>query len=205
MLTNSLPHFRNIANVQSPGSQSSKGTCSSDQDYMHSSKSTSEIFDNFITNNYANNYYVADGSNSAGSVDGLGLDEIDEIDTNNMAIYSADLPVKKERRTGGVIINTSVDSSQPKQAESLKEGSTEVKSLNVLETPKVSPSSSLSLLLPNAAENINELNSADADLMLNILGEPTTSAEKQVDASGQMVEANVPLNIGYDETSQVSQ
>lgn len=161
---------------------------------MHSSAATSDVFANFITNNYANNYYVADqdASNSVGSVDGLGLDEIDEIDTKNMAIYSADLPIKKERSTGGgAIINTSVTTAQQKQ---LKNENTEAKPTKMPETPKMEPSASKSLLLPNSAENIQELNSADADLMLNILG----------DSTGQMAGSNVALNTGYDEMSQVS-
>lgn len=160
---------------------------------------------NFITNNYANNYYVADQdeSISAGSVDGLGLDEIDEIDTNNMAIYSADLPIKKERRTANVILNNSVRPTQVQQPKKEKTVTMPVKVIQ--EPPKESRPTSESLLLPSSSECNQELNSVDADLMLNILGDdPSTSNKNDAGGSNQMNDSNVARNSVYEETSQVS-
>lgn len=49
-----------MTNVQSPGSQSSKGSSSVDQDY-NSAPTVPDVLANFINNNYGNNnYYVAD-------------------------------------------------------------------------------------------------------------------------------------------------
>lgn len=200
-------NYRNVAHVHSPGSQSSKGSSSLDQDYINPPSETSDVFANFFTNNYANNYYVADqdGSNSAESVDNLGLDEIDEIDTNNMAIYSANLPIKKERRNAGVIINSSEKSTvQKQQKQPMKKEPTPAKAVKMLETPKVSPSHSKSLLLPKRPESVQELNAEDADLMLNILGDQSTDNNNSAADNNQNSDATTTQNVVYDETSQVS-
>ena len=167
---------------------------------MHSPSETSDVFANFITNNYANNYYVPDHEIiSAGSVEGLSFDEIDEIDTNNMAIYSGDAPVKKERRTGNVIVNTSVASVQPQAQPPVKKERAETKPVKMLQTPKVLPSASKSLLLPNS-EAAKVLNTADADLMLNMLGDQAISNQNVAGSSNQMAGTNITPY----ETAQVS-
>lgn len=54
--------YSKTTNIQSPGSQSSKGSSSFDQDYTYASASSvPDVMANFINNNYGkNNYYAAD-------------------------------------------------------------------------------------------------------------------------------------------------
>lgn len=144
-----------MSNVKSPGSQSSKGSSSRDQDFIPPTKIPASL-KNFITNNYGNNYYVADldaASTGAGSVEGLcGLDDVDEIDTNNMAIYSGDAN-RKDRATMMNQESLSADS-------------------RAKELPTQMPSTGKSLLItPNSSTQED----IDANLILNVLGDQIAS------------------------------
>lgn len=187
-----------MTNVQSPGSQSSKGSSSFDQDYISASAPTvPDVLANFINNNYGNsNYYVADfesnflrqmltcdgrksgivrrhlayfewslslnislilspsfaDADGASNADGFGLDEIDEIDTNQMQIYDG-APVKSRRPD---VYN---DGKQQQQQQ--------VKQEPVPDTIEQQVSNSGKSLLKNIETPI------DADLMLNTLNEVT--------------------------------
>lgn len=185
----------NTANVQSPGSQSSKGSSSLDQEYLPAT-TMPDVLTNFITNNYGDNYYVADQDGTSASVDELGLDDIDEeIDTKNMAIYSG-ASKKKERRTGS-------GTSQ----QQLKKEPTDTESKSVPETSRKSQSIGESLLIPS--ESINDSlemdNAIDADLMLNALNEqPSGSDLMEGNMENQMMDPLVNQNTIFDESSQVS-
>lgn len=173
-----------MSNVQSPGSQSSKGSSSRDQDFIPSTDIPASL-KKFVTNNYRNNYYVPDqdaASTGAGSVEGLcGLDDVDEIDTNNMAIYSGDANIKD-----------CSDGPIGMKQESL------VANSRAEELPTQMPSTGKSLLL---TPNSNAQEDIDADLMLNVLGDQVASTSGNVQNSG--IDSLVIPNNMFDETSQV--
>lgn len=126
----------------------------------------------------------------------MGLDDIDEIDTKNMEIYSG-VPVKKERRA---VSGTAVQ--QP-----LKEKPADKKPVNVSAESKKqnSPSMGQSLLLPteNAVESLELDNEIDADLMLNALNETGGSDLLGGNMENQIMDPLVAENTIFDETSQV--
>jgi hypothetical protein len=169
-----------MTNVQSPGSHSSKGSSSLDQDYMPST-TMPEILTNYINNNYGNNYYVADGeNNSSGSNDELGLDDIDEIDTNNMEIYNG-APIKKDR------------------AGDLKQETDESETVKFLQAQPTTAGKSL--LIPSKSISNSTTEEIDADLMMNALSDQAgTSSSIQTPNMDQLVAQNTM----YDETSQVN-
>lgn len=140
---------------------------------------TPESLANFITNNYAtDNCYVPDqdgASNSAGSVDGFAFEDIDEIDTKNMAIYS-----------GGA---KKTDDSVTRQSGS-KSDSTSKK-----QEPIKSELARKSLLLPSNSAVGSAQGAVDTDLMLNVLDQGSSgSSEKETVAAPNSL---------FDETSQV--
>lgn len=155
-----------------------------------------DVLTNFITNNYGDNYYVADQDGTSASVDGLGLDDIDEeIDTKNMAIYSG-ASKKRERRTGS-------GTSQ----QQLKKEPTDAESKSVPETSRTSQSIGKSLLLPSESigDSLEMDNAIDADLMLNALNEqPSGSDLMEGNMENQMMDPLVNQNTIFDESSQVS-
>lgn len=165
---------------------------------------TPESLANFISNNYASdNYYVADhdvASNSAGSIDGFGLDDIDEIDTNNMAIYSG-VPIKKENRAeagmhkgASGMKKESVDSGEVIK---LDQASAQQKaSRKVLTTA----TNSKSLLLPSNTDIGNVQGAVDADIMLNVMGQLDQGSSGSSENGNKVTAAQ---NSVYDETSQV--
>lgn len=171
-----------MSSVQSPGSasQSSKGSSCFEQDFIPAPKIPAAL-NNIIANNYGNNYYVADidgASNGAGSVEGLGLDDIDEIDTNNMAIYSGKT-FKKDRTSGAAGVK---------------------KEPVVADSTDAMPSSGKSLLIPTAAETQQEI---DADLMMNVLEDQVASSSgntQDLNTNSLAISNNM---LTFDETSQV--
>lgn len=149
---------------------------------------------NFIANNYGDNYCVADvDGTSTSAVDELGLDDIDEIDTKNMAIYSR-TPTKRERRSGGT------------SQQNMKKEPTDKEAIKVSEVPRKSQSVGQSLLIPSEnAESQEMVNQIDADLMLNALNEqPTGSDLLGGNMENQMMDPLAAQNTIFDETSQVS-
>lgn len=143
-----------------------------------------------MANNYGNNYYVADNNGSAGSID-LGLDDIDEIDTNSMAIYNDAPAAKKEVRGGKRTQNVS------------KQDSANTNSMNVADarrSPQI-PNKSL-LIAPN--KDANEASSLiDADLMLNVFDEQLT--DNSAGTSGLLDNKVEAQNTLFDDVSQVRQ
>lgn len=173
--------------MKSPGSQSSKaskGSSSLEQDFLQSSM-TPEDLTNFITNNYANNnYYVPDLEESGCSADSLGLEEVDEIDTNNMEIYSG-VPIKKGILTGAALKQEPVDDFVPIPQE----------------LPKVPQTAAgKSLLIPS--KNVNSCTQDEVDLMLNVLDDHTAGTSGSIQST--LVDPVVGQNVGFDDTSQVS-
>lgn len=168
-----------MSSVQSPGSasQSSKGSSCFDQDFMPTPKIPAAL-NNIIANNYGNNYYVADidGANGAGSVEGLDLEDIDEIDTNSMAIYSEET-FKKDRPSGAAGVK---------------------KEPVVADSTQAMPSSGKSLLIPLAADSQLEI---DADLMMNVLEDQVASSSSN--AQDLNTNSLAVSNNMFDETSQV--
>lgn len=149
---------------------------------------------NFISNNYGNNYHVADldgASNSAGSIDGLGLEDVDEIDTKNMTIYSG-VGDKRERR--------------PVRQQQLKKEPVEVETIN--DQSQMSNTTTSSLLLPSNL-GAQEIDPIDADLMLNTLGDQPTGSGNSLSGLDQgsdngLGSQSIAQNQLFDETSQVS-
>lgn len=142
----------------------------------------------FIANNYGNNYCVADYDESAG----LGLDNIDEIDTNSMAIYSGE-SVKKDLRG-------SKRSQQPSKQEPA-----DANSLKVDDAKRQPQLSSNSLLIPSGNDANETSNVIDADLMLNVLDEQQMMNDAIASTSGLMENNDVEAqNTLFDETSPVT-
>lgn len=187
-------------NIQSPGSQSSsKGSKSSsgleDDLYFDATnhyKNVMKKFDdaiNPITNleNIGTNYFA-----DTNGPDDLELDDIDEIDTNNMAIYSG-APLKKDRKYFG---GSSSSSSSASNLVMKKDGKQN--------KPIVVPQTGKSLLNKN---NIG--GKSLPEIKIDILNEEAVSGEdvlaQAVDAAeispnsltGQSVVSN------YDENSRV--
>lgn len=139
---------------------------------------TPESLANFITNNYASdNYYVADqdlASNSAGSADGFGFDDIDEIDTKNMAIYSDGAKKMEDVRAAGIKDSTSIK-QEPVKGELARK----------------------SLLLPSNSASGSVQQTLDTDLMLNVLDQGSTGSSEKDDKTA------AAQNSMFDETSQV--
>lgn len=144
-----------------------------------------------MTNNYGNNYYVADNNGSAGSID-LGLDDIDEIDTNSMAIYN-DAPVaKKELRGGKRTQNVS------------KQDSANTNSMNVADARRSPQIPSKSLLIAPSQDGNEASSLIDADLMLNVFDDQLTD-NNSAGTSG-LLDNNMKVeaqNTLFDDASQV--
>lgn len=125
----------------------------------------------------------------------MGLDDIDEIDTNNMAIYSG--PAKKKLRSSRFFPENEDGSNfvkqEPTQADSVN--------ISKLQTP------GKSLLIPssnNAGEKSQ--NNNNPNIMIKILNDEVTNDATDVGTSQNVASASVdPLvaPINYDETSQV--
>jgi len=179
-----------MTNVQSPESQSSKGSNSLDEDYVLSS-TVPDVLANFVTNNYGNNYYVADqdGLSNGDSLDGLGLDDMDEIDTNNMTTYKA-VPAKKDRSGGAGKFSASVK-QEPVDLESL-----------AMPESLVLPSAGKSLLMPSET-NAGNSSQIDAD-MLNALADQELNSGNILPGPSS-ADPMVAQNTMFDENSQVSQ
>lgn len=185
-----------MSNVQSPGSPASKGSNISEQDSMQTT-TIPDAITNFLVNNYGNNC-VADVdavSNSAGSVDGLGRDDMDEIDTNNMAIYSRGTPLKRDNRTGaGAIAGPA--KREPIEAESATMSN---------KLPKKSQSAGDSLLIPSKPDAVPAVPTQDvidADMMLNVLTDQT-AAGPSGNVQKSSVDPLVAQNVTFDDTSKV--
>lgn len=168
--------FSNIANVQSPGSQSPGS---------QSPESQSSILTNYINNNYGNNYHVADQDGTS-NADALDLDDIDEIDTNNMAIYSG-APIKRSQKPD------------------LKHEPVEIASVPSPEKVQMPKSS---LLVPPSNSGRKSQQEIDADLMLNVLGDQATRDDIFAGTSGLLnnttaADPVVPRHTLFDESSQV--
>lgn len=144
----------------------------------------------FIANNYGNNYCVPDYDGSAGSTE-LGLDNIDEIDTNSMAIYSG-ASVKKDLR----------GDKRPQHL--LKQEPSDTNSLNVDDAERTPQFSSQSLLIPSSNDANETSNIIDADLMLNVLDEQQLMNDAIASTSGLMDNNAVETqNTLFDDVSQV--
>lgn len=174
-------------NVQSPESTSSKGSCSSDQDYLPTTDIPASITD-YMANNYGDNYYVADYDGSAGSVD-LGLEDIDEIDTNSMAIYN-DASAKKELRSSKRSQNNSNQEPVNKNT------------MNVASAKKTSQLPNKSLLIAPSKDGNDSSSLIDADLMLNFDEQLADNAN--AGTSGNLDSNTVEAqNTLFDDASQV--
>lgn len=143
-----------------------------------------DVLTNYINNNYGNNY-VADQDGTSNAADALGLDDIDEIDTNNMAIYSG-APIKS-----------------PQKPDS-KQEPVEIESVPLPEKVQMPKSS---LLVPPSNNGRQSQQEIDADLMLNVLGDQATRDDIFAGTSGlhnnTTADPVVPQHSLFDETSQV--
>lgn len=189
---NFLP-FSNITNVQSPGSQSSKGSSSLDQDYVQDT-AIPEALASFITNNYENNYYVPDmntTSPNSGSGDGFSLDDIDEIDTNNMEIYKNG---RRTLRSGTNSLRTSVK-QEPVEPESLNQH-------EPVQRQTASGKGGKSLLIPSKNIVNNAQNVVDEQVLYDVLGDQAASLipGSSMDLGSDQIAVQ---NTMFDETSQV--
>lgn len=174
--------FSSIPHVHSPGSQSSKGSSSLD-DYTPPTLMP-DVLTNYINNNYGNNYLVADQDGTSNAADALDLDDIDEIDTNNMAIYSG-APIKRSQKPD------------------LKKEPVEIDTVPLPEKVQVPKSS---LLVPANDNGQTSQQEIDADLMLNVLGDQATRDDIFAGTSGlnnTTADPAVPQHTLFDETSQV--
>lgn len=221
--------FRNFTNVQSPGSdsQSSKGSF---DDACNSSTTIPDLLNSYINNNYEHDCYVADQDavNSADSADDLNLDDIDEIDTNNMAIYSGAPILKKDRNgsSGGKVftgpdlqqqmkeepkdINNSVIFTNTPESKKEKKSTLGGKVFTGTDVPlqkmKTEPKKSKSLLITsqNKASDQAKQNQPRDDLM-NLLKQSSNDHMVAGTSGAQtapVVDPVVGQNI-FDENSQV--
>lgn len=152
----------------------------------------------FITNNnYGNDCYVADIDGTSNSADGLSFDDVDEIDTNSMEIYSG-APIKRERlaEAGGT---KKVQQQAKREPENSK----------TVEQKRKAQSSTKSLLIPSKNEQpVSNDPSLDADLMLNLMGDLESTATN-IDGAGTsgMAEGTsdtATQNLLFDEIEDVS-
>lgn len=156
--------------------------------------------ESFVANNYESNYYVPDfdgASNSAESVDDLDLDDVDEIDTNSMAIYSTSPKLKKEKRSVGKVVVSVPGKSSSQQKLKQEPVDTEAPMASSSNVPQ---STSQSLLTSSNIMSGNSSDAIDADLMLNVLNDPrgTPSTSGLADTT-----TSVAQNTLYDDSSRV--
>lgn len=121
----------------------------------------------------ATNTSGSDGGRPSSAISDNACEEIDEIDTNNMAIYSGS---KKDRS------NKYQENSIPQQAEASI------------------PSAGKSLLLPSPSKSIEDQNDQqelDVDLMLNVLNDPSVedAAAAGTSTNNQLNETPSPVGL----------
>lgn len=187
---------------------------------------TPESLANFITNNYTpDNYYVADqdgASNSAGSVDGFGFDDIDVIDTNNMAIYSGGAIKKDSRSSADIYSGSTSQKSETTQAASVKGigapakkekrtgavvrsmmKSEPTKQVAIVQAktqmPQV-PANDKSLLLPSNSAGGSTQHAVDTDLMLNVMEQLDQGSTGSSGNDEKLIDAQNSL---FDDITQV--
>ncbi|XP_070505662.1 heat shock factor protein isoform X2 [Chironomus tepperi] len=108
-----------------------------------------------------------DYDNSAGSSEGINFDDIDEIDTNNMAIYSGAPVVKKERRSRNNNFTGKLEPIPTRSTNQQKHLKIESnKNEPIIVSPNPSPGKSL--LLSMAEKSNNE---SDENIMLDMLND----------------------------------
>jgi hypothetical protein len=158
-----------------------------------------EALASFMSNNYGNNYYVADvdgASTGACSADGFSLDDADEIDTNNMAIYKT--RAAKNRHSGAGTMQAAV-----------KQEPVEVEQVPMPRTLRRQPSagnSGKSLLIPSKSIPENEQDAIDEDdLIMNVLEDVRAGGSLLAGPSMSLDSDQIAVqNTMFDETSQVS-
>jgi hypothetical protein len=171
---------------------SSKGSKSGLDDFCFIAspdENNSMKFDDDLLTNESNigTDYFADATAS----DDLDMDDIDEIDTNNMAVYSGPSSHKKDRSKHGSTSNAS-----------------QVVKSEAKEKPSVVPQKGKSLLVKSAGKTLPEIqitvpmmddnSTTDADGS-DVLAQAISSADISPNSlNGQSVVSN------YDETSRVS-
>ncbi|KAL7019163.1 hypothetical protein ACKWTF_011024 [Chironomus riparius] len=117
-----------------------------------------------------------DFDNSAGSSEGLNFDDIDEIDTNSMAIYNGVQAVKKDRRSK---TNNFTGKLEPTRSTNQQKHFKIENNEPVIVSPNPSPGKSLLLSM---AENSN--NETDQNIMIDMLN------DEEVDLSGDKLNGN---------------
>ncbi|CAH1729718.1 unnamed protein product [Chironomus riparius] len=117
-----------------------------------------------------------DFDNSAGSSEGLNFDDIDEIDTNSMAIYNGVQAVKKDRRSK---TNNFTGKLEPTRSTNQQKHFKIENNEPVIVSPNPSPGKSLLLSM---AENSN--NETDQNIMIDMLN------DEEVELSGDKLNGN---------------
>lgn len=160
-----------------------------------------EALASFMSNNYGNNYYVADldgTSTSAGSADGFSLDDDDIVDANSIAVYKSSADKKNLRSSAGSLRATV--KKEPVEAEPVLKPESHRK-------PPSAGNSGKSLLMPskNSAVNVQDIIDED-DLIMNVLEEEAASGSSLLAGPSMNLNSDqiAVQNTMFDETSQVS-
>lgn len=145
-----------------------------------------------------------DLDNSAGSSEGLNFDDIDEIDTNSMAIYNGIPVVKKDRRSKTNNFTGKIDSTRANKQ--LKSESDKKESVVVSSNP--SPGKSLLLSMAdksnkesNSNNMIDMLNDEEVGLISDRINGNGNGASSTVTSLDPLVAQNT---LDFDQASQVS-
>jgi len=125
-----------------------------------------DVLRSYITKN---NYCISDLDGTATSGGGFGLEDIDEIDTNNMAIYKRAL-YKKDRA------GSSANSLEPKSKPAARETHPEKPSTVTGKSLLLSRNDGKAIAAPNASA-IEDDDDEDDNVMLNLMTGQSTSVD----------------------------
>ncbi|CAO1420763.1 unnamed protein product [Diamesa serratosioi] len=197
------PEQLEVPSVQSPGSISSQspyrpGSSCYDDDVINANiikqiqsqsqpLSPAELY-SVMSNEYANHNYVLDNDGVDEDENSMNYDDVDEIDTNNMAIYGVpqikkekvDKPMMRTRQQTGAAESASMLQQQFKQ-EPMESHPTAITS-NRRKADR-SPAGK-SLLISSKPKNIQEdsnisSSEAAADMMINLINEQQQQQQQQ--------------------------